>query len=114
MNRLCGATFAALLLVTNPASAARLPTTVVPSHYALWLAPDLERQTFRGRETIQVQLMATATSITLHAAEITFGPVSVTSGGRTQTARVSLDGNGETATLTVPQALNAGPASIEI
>jgi aminopeptidase N len=114
MNRLWGAAVGILLLIASPAVAERLPTTVVPSHYTLWFAPDLEKQTFRGRESIQVQVLAPATSITLHAAEITFGTVSVTSGGRTQAARVSLDAQAETATLTVPQRLNAGPASIEI
>src|SRR5215216_3593951 len=114
MNRLSGAVVGILLLIVRPASAERLPPTVAPSHYMLWFAPDFEKQTFRGRETIQVQLIGPATSITLHAAEITFGSVSVTSGGRTQAARVTLDGQAETATLTVPQWLNAGPATIDI
>jgi aminopeptidase N len=112
MTRTCGALVAALFLTASPAFGQRLPTNVIPSHYTLWFAPDLEKQTFRGRETIQVQLGAPATSITLHAAEIAFGPVSIISGGRTQAARVSLDEKAETATLTVAQALHAGPATI--
>ena len=60
---------------------------VTPAHYTLWFAPDLEKETFRGRETIEVTLAAPATSITLHAAEITFGEVTIDGRGRHADAR---------------------------
>ena len=50
-----------------------------------------------------------STTVTLHAAEITFGEVTITSGGQTQTARVTPDAKRETATLTVPAADRRGP-----
>ena len=102
------------VLLAAPASAQRLAATVVPEHYTLWFAPDLEKETFRGRETIRVNIRAVTRSVTLHAAEITFGDVTITAGGRTQTARVSLDPKAETATFTVPQEIGAGAASIQI
>ena len=77
-------------------------------------APDLAKETFRGRETIRVTLTEPATSITLHAAEITFGEVTITSGGRTQTATVTTDAKNETATFTVPERLGEGQATIQI
>jgi len=46
-------------------------------------------------------------------AEITFQSVRITSGGRTQDARVRLDDKTETATLSVAQPIAAGPATIE-
>ena len=104
----------AALAIASPAAAQRLPATVVPSRYTLWFAPDLTRNTFRGRDTIQVQLKTAATSITLHAAEIEFGEVTIAAAGRTQTARVTLDAKAETATLTVPQPIPAGAATIQI
>ena len=85
---------------------------MTPTHYSLWFAPDLEKQTFRGRETIDVQIAAPTRSITLNAAEIAFGTVTITAGGRSQDVRVSLDTKAEMATLTVPQLLPAGAASI--
>ena len=103
-----------VLLCAAPAYAQRLPDTVVPEHYTLWFAPDLEKETFRGRETIQGVVTQPSTSITLHAAEIKFGEVKVTSGGRTQTARVTTDAKNETATFTVPQRLSEGPVTIEV
>jgi aminopeptidase N len=104
----------ALLLLAVPATAQRLSGGVVPSHYTLWFAPDLTTNSFRGRETIQVQLKSASSSITLHAAEIDFGAVTVTAAGRTQTARVTLDARAETATFAVPTTIPAGNASIQI
>jgi len=106
-------TLVALGLSTG-ALAQRLPATVVPTHYALWFAPDLQDATFRGRETIDVTVPNPTTTITLNAAEIQFGAVTITAGGRMQTARVALDDRNEMATLTVPRALPKGTASIQI
>jgi aminopeptidase N len=106
--------FAILLIAATPAAAQRLSGTVIPDHYTLWFEPDLAKETFRGRESIRVTLTEPTTSITLHAAEITFGEVTITSGGRTQTAKVTTDAKGETATFTVPERLAEGQATIQI
>jgi aminopeptidase N len=102
------------LLVSSPAAAQRLPDTAVPEHYDLWFAPDFETDTFRGRETIGVRLQKPTTSITLHAAEIVFKDVRIEAGGKEQAATVALDKKTETATLTVPNEMPVGRASIEI
>src|SRR5262245_8464441 len=91
----------ALLLCAAPADAQRLPANATPTHYSLWFAPDLQNATFRGRETIDIDVKAATSTITLNAAEIQFGEVVVTAGGRRQTARVALDDKNEMATLTV-------------
>ncbi len=104
----------ALLSLAGSAAAQRLPGHVVPAQYTLWLAPDLQNATFRGRETIQVDVKNPTVAVTLNAAEIQFGDVMVTAGGRVQTARVTLDEKNEMATLTVPRALPKGAASIQI
>jgi aminopeptidase N len=105
---------AAILLTAVPAAAQRLSDTVVPEHYSLWFAPDLDKETFRGRQTIQAVVTERTSSITLHAAELEFGEVRITSGGRTQTARVTLDPKAETATFTVPAPLAEGPVTIDV
>ena len=105
---------AAILLAAAPAGAQRLSDAVVPEHYTLWFAPDLAKETFRGRTTIQAVVTESTPAITLHAAEIEFGDVRITSGGRTQAARVSVDPQAETATFTVPEPLAEGPVTIEI
>src|SRR5678816_3697279 len=112
--RQCVLAVLALMVTASAAVGQRLPAGATPSHYNLWFAPDLERATFRGRETIDVMLQRPTTTITLNAAEINFGDVSIDSGGRRQTARVTLDEKNEMATLSVPQAVPAGRASIQI
>jgi aminopeptidase N len=112
MTRLLGVIVA--VLVAAPAAAQRLSDTVIHEHYTLWFAPDLDKETFRGRETIQAVVTQPTTTVTLHAAEIQFGEVRITSGGRTQTARVSTDPKTETATFTVPETLREGPVTIEV
>src|SRR5262245_26319382 len=104
----------ALMVTASAAVAQRLPAGVTPTHYTLWFAPDLERATFRGRETIEVTLQRPTTTLTLNAAEIDFGEVTIEAGGRRQNARVTLDEKSEMATLTVPQTVPAGRASIQI
>ena len=104
----------ALLALADPTAAQRLPGAVVPDHYTLWFGPDLEAATFQGRETIDVQVRTASREIVLHAADMTFGEVTVVSGGRTQRARVTLQPRNETATLIVPRPLQAGPATLRI
>jgi aminopeptidase N len=106
--------FAIVWVLTSPAFAQRLSGTVVPDHYTLWFAPDFQKDNFRGRATIDVQLKEPAHAITLHAAELTFQAVRLASGGRPQDVRVGFDQKAETATFTVPQAIPAGPATIEV
>jgi len=102
------------LLTAVPAAGQRLPESVRPQHYSLWFAPNLDAETFRGRAIIRVVLESPANAITLNAAEIAFEQVSVAAGGRTQTARVSVNPAAQTATLTVPESIPPGQATIEI
>jgi len=105
---------AVALSFAAPLGAQRLPAGVTPEHYTLWFAPDLAAATFRGRAAIDVRLDAPTAAVTLHAAEISFGAVEITAAGRTQTAAVRLDEKTETAALTVPERMPAGPATIRI
>src|ERR1044072_3099918 len=89
------------LICTSSAFAQRLPTNVTPAHYDLWFAPDLDKETFRGRETITVNIAAPTSTITLNAAEITFGEVTIESGGETQTAKGALNEKDDHATFSV-------------
>jgi aminopeptidase N/puromycin-sensitive aminopeptidase len=104
-------------LVLAPArtlQAQRLPSTVLPEHYALTLTPDLKAATFSGVESIDVTIAEPAGAITLNAAEIAFQSVSVTANGKQQTASVTLDKSKEQATFTFPEKLAAGKATLSI
>ena len=100
--------------VAITAGAQRLPTGVVPEHYALTFTPDLAAATFSGEESIQVNIQRATNAITLNSAEIQFQKATVTQGGNSQEARVSLDPDKEQATLTVVLQLAPGPATIQI
>jgi aminopeptidase N/puromycin-sensitive aminopeptidase len=105
-----------LLSVIFPlmAVAQRLPGNVVPEHYALTFTPDLQKATFAGQETIDVRIVQPGASITLNSAEIEFQQATITQNGAAQTAAVTTDPAKEQATLTFPQPLVAGPASLQI
>lgn len=118
-----------LVVAYVPATAQRLPGGVTPEHYTLSLAPDIAKATFTGSEAIDVDLAQPTASITLNAAEITFGDVHVLPRTSKSTdlerpeheqfsaansATVLLDPEKEQATLKLRQALPAGHATIFI
>ena len=80
---------AVFCLASTAVSAQRLPPGVTPSHYTLWFAPDLAKETFRGRESIVVNVAAPTTTIVVNAAEISFGEVTVEDASGTQAAEVA-------------------------
>ncbi len=95
-------------------AAQRLPQTAVPESYVLRFTPDLANAKFEGDETIHLRLLKAAPEIVLNALDIDFHEVTVTSGGKTQTAEVTLDKEKQMATLKVGKPLVAGPADIHI
>ena len=107
-------TFVATLLSVTPLLAQRLPQTVTPEHYDLTVAPDLAKAAFTGEETIRVRLAKPSQKITLNAAEIAFGDVTIVAAGKTQKAAVAVDEKIEQVSFTVPAAIPAGLAEIHI
>jgi aminopeptidase N len=103
-----------LLLVGTFSTAQRLPETAVPEHYQLSFAPDFQKNTFGGDETIRVRVLKSTPTITLNSAEITFQTVTVAQGSSTQTAKVMADPKQEMATFMVVKPLAAGEATIHI
>ena len=112
-----GAAVAVIVLaVFSPGNALgqRLPTTVIPAHYTLKLAPDLKGATFSGEEAIDLSIQQPTRSITLNAIEITFQSVTILSSGPQQTGTVSLDAAKQQATFTFPDTVPAGNATIKV
>ena len=103
-----------LVLVASSASAQRLPADVTPIHYDITVAPDLAAAKFTGEETIRVRLAKPSASIVLNAAEIGFREVSISAAGKTQTAKVAVDGKREQAAFHVAEPIPAGEAEIAI
>jgi aminopeptidase N len=101
-----------MLVIATPAQ--RLPQTAIPEHYEIHLAPDFSTDTFAGRVSISLRLAQPGNSITLNAAEIEFHETTIRAAGTSQAARVTLDPERETATLSVPTTLPAGRVTVAI
>jgi aminopeptidase N/puromycin-sensitive aminopeptidase len=96
------------------AAAQRLPELAVPENYKLAFAPDFQKDKFEGEETISVRVLKTTSEIVLNSAEIEFQEATISSGGSTQKAKITLDSQREMATLAFSTSVNAGPAKIHI
>ena len=105
-------TFAAVALPL--ASAQRLPQVATPENYKLTFAPDLEKATFEGDETISLKVLKPTSEITLNAVDIDFHDVTITSGGISQKAKVTPQKAKEMVVLAVEKPLAAGPATVHI
>jgi len=102
------------LLASSGILAQRLPENVVPDSYDLKFEPDLLSATFAGDELIHVHFLKPTNAIVLNSAEIDFKEVWIGSADFKQAAAVTKDEKNETATLTVPSVVPAGPAEIHI
>jgi aminopeptidase N len=103
-----------LLLVSTLALAQRLPRVAVPENYRITLAPDLQKETFSGEETIQVRILNPTAKVTLNSAEIKIQEASISAAGNTQTAAVVPDPAKEMVTLTTATPLQPGAATIHL
>ena len=102
------------VLTLSLATAQRLPEVARPENYKLTFTPDLENAKFEGDETIKIQVLHATSEITLNAADIDFHDVTVSSGGATQSAKVTPEKEKEMVVLSVEKPLPAGPATIHI
>ncbi len=93
------------LTVSTPALAAgNLPMTVVPVVYDIAVTPDARAMTFTGSETVEIDVKAATTTITLNAADLTIA--AATFDGKP--VRHTLDAANQQLTLTLPTAARVG------
>src|SRR3984893_9393401 len=107
----------ALLLttvITAPALAQRLPTTVVPDHYHLTFKVELPNERFTRLETIRVRVNRPTSRVVLNALDLRIDDVTIDTAAASQEAAVSINQHDETAAFTIAQPLPAGPAEIRI
>jgi len=96
------------------AAAQRLPEVATPENYKLTFTPNLEKATFAGDETISIRVLKPTSEITLNAVDIDFHEVTITSGGKTQSAKLTPEKDKEMVVLTVEKPLAAGAATVHI
>jgi aminopeptidase N len=72
-----------------------LPDSVVPQHYDIEIAPDVERLSFLGRVRIDVDVLRPTQTIVLNAADLNFDRVALA--GRADAPKITLDARQQTA-----------------
>ena len=92
----------------------RLPRTVIPRHYRIEVAPDLDRASFDGVVEISVDVTEPTDRIVLNAIELTIDEAMVRSNAGTREASVTSDEASERIELAIRESLPAGPATIMI
>ncbi len=92
-----------------------LPASVRPSKYRITLAPDLERFTFRGEETVEIQVLEPTDRIVVNAVEIEVQSAAVSHGGSpVQAQKIEYDASAETATFVFSSPLPKGQVHLNI
>ncbi|HVB70729.1 MAG TPA: M1 family metallopeptidase [Acidimicrobiales bacterium] len=93
----------------------RLPRTVVPSAYRLFLTPDIDEATFDGRVEIDVEIRDATDRITMNAIDLDLGAATVSIAGTSLRSReLVLDATYQTATFGFEGPVPAGFATIEV
>src|SRR5258708_23223526 len=94
------------------ATPGRLPKTVVPTHYAIELEPNLESLTLAGSELVDIEGRGPTATLVLNAVAMRLSAASIDN--EAQSAVIALDAGAETATLTFPRPLAAGAHKLRI
>src|ERR1044071_7486932 len=102
--------FLLLAFLALPLSAARLPQSVIPSHYAIAIEPNFANDTFSGEETIDVDVKEPVAKIVIHAVHLHVANATIAG----MTATVGDGPADEMIALALPKPLAAGPASLHI
>ena len=77
----------------------RLPEQVVPKHYAIELAPDLDTATFSGSVTIDIDIVEATDTIVCNAAELDINGALLEAGGASLGLDAALDSEAQRLTL---------------
>ncbi len=117
------ATFVAPSVYAAPAKLAaakqvvttQLPRNAVPTNYKITVKPDAAKLSFTGQTAIDINLVQSSKSITMHAAELTFAKATIRSGkGKPVPAKVTINAEAQTATLSFARPMPAGKYTLDI
>ena len=85
----------------------KLPKDILPLEYAIRIAPDLEKLTFTGSETVKMKVVKPVTKIVLNALAMEIASASV-DGRSLPRKAIELNENEETLSLTLPNEMGPG------
>jgi puromycin-sensitive aminopeptidase len=100
----------------DPSLPTQLPRTAIPHHYTLTVTPHADRLTFDGRVAIDLDVIKPTRELTLNAADLKFTSALLTgvNARGSVTARVNLNSEAQTATLSFQEALLPGAYRLDI
>src|SRR5215467_7998481 len=87
------------------ATPGKLPKTVVPSHYALDLTPDLDKLTFSGSEVVDIEVMEQTERLVFNAVDLTIESAAI---AEETASQIALDAAAQTVTLTFAHPIMQG------
>ena len=94
---------------------ATLPKTVRPTKYRLTLQPNIDDFTFKGSQSVDIDILEPTSQIVLNSIDLEFGATVLRRNGAATGCRsVSLDEGSQTATLDFGETQPAGEARLEI
>jgi aminopeptidase N len=113
--------FAIILSISAPAAPkfsvqstpGQLPKSVVPVHYAISIAPNLQSGVLKGSETIDIDARTATRSITLNALELKVTQARLLD-ERNGVASIQMHADDETVELTFPQPVKAGAHRLQL
>jgi aminopeptidase N len=95
------------------ATPGKLPKTVVPTHYAIELKPDLDTLVISGSEVVDIEVVATTDVITLNAVNASV-ETAVIDDDAGAAGTIAFDAPAQTLTLTFSRMIAAGPHRLRI
>jgi puromycin-sensitive aminopeptidase len=97
-------------------NAVLLPGNVTPKAYRITLAPDLAAFTYRGEETVEIEVLEPTTTIVLNADGLELQAAEIRRDGAPAASAqgIALDSESETATLTFAEAVQPGIHDLHI
>jgi aminopeptidase N len=89
----------------------KLPKTVVPTHYALDLTPDLDKLSFAGSEVVDIEVTEPTGRLVLNAVDLTIDAAAVDDEAGPE---ITLDAAAQTVTLAFPRPITAGRHTLRL
>jgi aminopeptidase N len=89
----------------------QLPTNVVPTHYDIFVRPDVDQRTFEGSVKIAIEVMEPTTTVTLNAADLAISRAILVSQGEEVASVVLSD---QTAALVFDRTIEPGAYTIAL
>jgi aminopeptidase N len=100
----------------DPSVPTQLPRTAIPHHYAITVTPHAGQLTFEGAVGIDLDVIKPTRTLVLNAADMNLASASIrpSNAGPAVSAKVTIDADAETATLTFHRTLSPGAYRLNI